>query len=78
MFENADVLEYDLNILCTNNSFTLNIVKCQICLMTFSRARLVLNFSYNYCNNQILLWSIVPIKDLGILFDPLFKFVVSH
>lgn len=35
--------------------------------MTFSSARIVSNFNY-YINGEILIWSMRPIKDLGILF----------
>lgn len=70
----ADLLQYDLNILydwCTKNYLPLNINKCQI--MTFTRSRSTTYYNY-FINNLSLLRSNGPIKDLGILFDPKLKF----
>lgn len=52
-------------------NITLNTDKCQI--TTFSTAHLVTNFNYNI-DDEILLLSIRPIKDLDVFFDSKFKF----
>ena len=63
----TDLFQFNLNTLyewCTNNNFTLNINKCQIMVSTFD----------HNLNGEPLHRSIGFIKDLGICFDPKFKF----
>lgn len=69
----ADLLQSDLNTLfewCSNNNLILNINEYQ--KMSFSKARVFP--SLNYHINTEIHRTMMPIKDISILFDHLLKF----